>query len=83
MTTPTFTPKQVAALAILPTGRFKTASAIGASPAVLTSLANLGLLERRWENSSLRGGEHWSYRINALGISTSNKLRRDAKKAAE
>ena len=52
---------------------FSRASAIGASPATLSSLESVGLVERRWANSSLRGGEHWTYRLTNRGYNVARR----------
>jgi len=62
------TEKQIGALKATVSYQFREASQIGGVAArTLTSLAEAGLVDRKWHNSSLRGGERWAYRISNKG----------------
>lgn len=52
------------------------ASTVGAHASTLASLETAGLIERRWANSSLRGGEHLVYRLTNRGYVSARRLDR-------
>lgn len=78
-TRPAATPKQAAALAKISPTRFGDAISTGVHPSTLAALTRAGYVERRWANSSLRGGEHWVYRLTIAGIRVNNDTRRATK----
>lgn len=74
--------KQLRALKLIngiPGQQYEEAHRLGVSASTLAALTRKGLVNRRWRNSSLRGGERWAYRLSNRGAVVLIRIQRAAK----